>query len=95
MNTVHALAPFAAGGEVAVAVEVSPGTMMKGGLTGIGTRIAQGGMRTIMAPDEVAAADLTTLDSTVTGMAATLAHLKIIMPYPTSTNILSLLGLLR
>jgi hypothetical protein len=95
MNTVHVLAPSAAEGEAAVVVVVSPDTMTTGGPTGIGTGIARGGMRTTMAPDEVVAADPTTLGSTITGMAATIAHLKIVMHCPASTNMLSLLGLLK
>jgi hypothetical protein len=95
MNTVHALVPSEAEGEAVVVVEVSPDTTMTVGPTGIGTGIGQGGMTTIMALDEVVAADLTVVDSTVIGMAVTAAHLKTVTRCPASNNILSLLGLLR
>jgi hypothetical protein len=86
----HVLAPSGDDGVAVAAVEVSLDMTMTGAPTGIGIGIALDAMRTTMVLDEVAAADPTTIDSMVTGMAVTAVHLKILMQCPPSSNMLSL-----
>jgi hypothetical protein len=88
----HVRAPSGESGVVVVVVEVSLGMMMTGGPTGIGIGIAQGVMRTTMVvPAAVVAADPTMTDSMVTGRAVTSIHLRLVMHYPPSRGIMSLL----
>ena len=66
---------------------------MTDGPTGIGTGIARGGMKATIVMDEVAAADLTMIDSTAVGRAVLTMLLNLIIRYLPSNN--SIRNLLR
>jgi len=89
--TVHALLHSEEEAAAAVEVEVSLGMRMTGGHTGTGIGIVRDVMKMTMALDEVAPACPITIGLTVAGTAVTAVHLKIIMHYPPSNSIPSLL----
>lgn len=88
----HGRGPSGENGVAVAVVEVSPDMMMTGGPTGIGIGIARGVMRMTMVPDEVVAADPTTMiDLMATGKGVTAIHLKLVMHSRHSSSIMSLL----
>ena len=80
-------------GGVEVEVEDSLDTMTTADPTGIEIENVRSAMTMTMAPEEVVAVALTTIDSMPIGTRDTVTHLKILMGYLASHSILSLLRL--